>query len=121
MVDVAEIKLWGTLVGAVRWNNETQLSSFEYSPAFIVKDWDISPIKIPITGGARIFSFPENRKGKNESVATFKGLPGLLADALPDRYGNQIINSWLAKNRRQSNRNKHQELISKAFMNSHCR
>ena len=100
MVDVAEIKLWGTLVGAVRWNNQTQLASFEYSPAFLEKKWDISPIKMPIAGGSRIFSFPENRKDKNESVATFKGLPGLLADALPDRYGNQLINGWLAKNGR---------------------
>ena len=100
MVDAAEIKLWGELVGAVRWDAQNQLASFQYSPAFLKKQWDISPIKMSITEGAHIFSFPELRKGKNDSVATFKGLPGLLADALPDRYGNQLINLWLAKNGR---------------------
>ena len=100
MVDVAEIKLWGALVGAVRWDPQSQLASFQYSPVFLKKEWDISPIKMPITEGSRIFSFPELRKGKNDSVDTFKGLPGLLADALPDRYGNQLINLWLAKNGR---------------------
>jgi len=100
MVDAAEIKLWGELVGAVRWDPQQQLATFQYSPAFLKKEWDIAPIKMPITEGLRIFSFPELRKGKNDSVDTFKGLPGLLADALPDRYGNQLINLWLAKNGR---------------------
>ncbi len=100
MVDAAEIKLWGKLVGAVRWDAQQQLATFQYSPAFLKKEWDIAPIKMPITEGFRIFSFPELRKGKNDSVDTFKGLPGLLADALPDRYGNQLINLWLAKNGR---------------------
>lgn len=100
MVDSAEIKLWGEMVGAVRWDAQQQLATFQYSPAFLKKQWDISPIKMPIAEASRIFSFPELRKGKNESVDTFKGLPGLLADALPDRYGNQLINLWLAKNGR---------------------
>jgi serine/threonine-protein kinase HipA len=100
MVDAAEIKLWGELVGAVRWDAQQQLATFQYSPTFLKKEWNIAPIKMPFTEGARIFSFPEVRKGKNERVDTFKGLPGLLADALPDRYGNQLINLWLAKNGR---------------------
>ena len=44
MVDVAEIKLWGALVGAVRWDSQSQLASFQYSPVFLKKEWDISPI-----------------------------------------------------------------------------
>ncbi|WP_026452689.1 type II toxin-antitoxin system HipA family toxin [Aequorivita capsosiphonis] len=103
MVDAAEIKLWGQLVGAVRWDAQTQLASFQYSPNFLRREWDISPIKMPISEGSRIFSFPELRRDKNDSVDTFKGLPGLLADALPDRYGNQLINLWLAKNGRPAN------------------
>lgn len=103
MVDVAEIKLWDTLVGAVRWDEQNQLATFQYSPAFLKKEWDISPVKMPILEGNRIFSFPELRKEKNDSVDTYKGLPGLLADALPDRYGNQLINLWLAKNGRPAN------------------
>ncbi len=100
MVDAAEIKLWGQLVGAVRWDAQNQLASFQYSPDFLKNQWDVSPIKMPIRDGARIFSFPELRKGKNDAVDTFKGLPGLLADALPDRYGNQLINLWLARHGR---------------------
>ena len=100
MVDVAEIKLWGELVGAVQWNNTSKVASFQFSPNFLKKGIDLSPIKMPISEGDRIFSFPELRKAKNNSVDTFKGLPGLLADALPDRYGNQLINLWLARNGR---------------------
>lgn len=103
MVDVAEIKIWGTLVGAVRWDTQQQLASFQYSPDFLKKQWDIAPIKMPIADGSRIFEFPQLRKGKNDTVDTFKGLPGLLADALPDRYGNQLINLWLAQNGRPAN------------------
>lgn len=103
MVDVAEIKIWGTLVGAVRWDTQQQLASFQYSPDFLKKQWDIAPIKMPIADGSRIFEFPQLRKGKNDTVDTFKGLPGLLADALPDRYGNQLINLWLAQNGRAAN------------------
>lgn len=100
MVDVAEINLWGELVGAVQWNNTSKVASFQFSPNFMKKGIDLSPIKMPISEGDRIFSFPELRKAKNNSVDTFKGLPGLLADALPDRYGNQLINLWLARNGR---------------------
>ena len=58
---------------------------------------------MPIQNGERIYSFPELRKSKNEEVSTFKGLPGLLADALPDKYGNQLINIWLAQEGRPPN------------------
>ncbi len=97
MVDVAEVKIWGELVGAVRWDESQQLASFEYSAKFLAKEWDLSPIKMQQSEGSRIYRFPELRKGKNDSISTFKGLPGLLADALPDRYGTQLINMWLAQ------------------------
>lgn len=103
MVDVVEIKIWGEQVGAVRWDESLQLASFQYDKKFIAKDQDLSPIKMPIKNGDRIYSFPELRKGKDEEIATFKGLPGLLADALPDKYGNQLINIWLAQNGRPAN------------------
>lgn len=103
MVDVAEVKIWGQLVGAVRWDEPSQLASFEYAPAFLKKGWDLSPIKMPIRNAGQIFSFPELRRGKNEEYDTFKGLPGLLADSLPDRYGNQLINIWLARQGRPEN------------------
>ena len=97
MVDVAEVKIWDTLVGAVSWNTQTQLASFEYAPAFLKKNWDLSPIKMPISNGQQIYQFPALRKNKNDEFDTFKGLPGMLADALPDRYGNQLINIWLTQ------------------------
>ncbi len=100
MVDAAEVKIWGEMVGAVRWDSEKQLASFQYAKKFLAKGYDLAPLKMPISNGDRIYSFPELRKANDEQVATFKGLPGLLADALPDRYGNQLINLWLAQNGR---------------------
>ena len=103
MVDVAEVKIWGELAGAVRWDQEQQLGYFQYDPNFIQKGWDLSPIKMSIENGSTIYSFPELRKGRSETEDTFKGLPGLLADALPDKYGNRLINVWLAKQGRPEN------------------
>lgn len=100
MVDAAEVRIWGELVGAVRWDENNQLASFQYARNFLEKGYDLSPIKMPIKNGDRIYSFPDLRKAKDEQIATFKGLPGLLADALPDKYGNQLTNIWLAQNGR---------------------
>lgn len=97
MVDAAEIRIWGELAGAVRWDESQQLGSFQYDPGFLQKDWELSPIKMPLAQGSRIFRFPELRKGRGETEDAFKGLPGLLADALPDKYGNKLINTWLAQ------------------------
>jgi len=102
MVDVAEVKIWGELVGAVRWDSERQLASFQFDKKFLSKNWDLSPIKMPVSKGDIIYSFPELRVRHNEEN-TFKGLPGLLSDALPDKYGNQLINLWLAQNGRPAN------------------
>lgn len=103
MVDVAEVRIWGQLVGAIKWNQELQLATFEYEANFLKIGWDLSPIKMPLANGERVYSFPELRKNKDNTVDTFKGLPGLLADVLPDRYGNQLINIWLAQQGREAN------------------
>ncbi|MCB9231675.1 MAG: type II toxin-antitoxin system HipA family toxin [Bacteroidia bacterium] len=97
MVDVAEVKVWGELAGAIRWDESQQMGYFQYEPKFIQKDWELSPLKMPLSQGTRIYSFPELRKGRNETEDTFKGLPGLLSDVLPDKYGNRLINIWLAQ------------------------
>jgi serine/threonine-protein kinase HipA len=102
MVDVAEIKIWGELAGAVVWDAQQQLASFQYDPRFLRHGWDLSPLKMPINEGSRIYRFPELRRTKDDAYDTFKGLPGLLADALPDRYGNQLINIWLAQQGRNA-------------------
>ena len=103
MVDYAEVKIWGESVGAVRWIQNRGLASFQYDPRFLSKGWDISPIKMPLKNGNRTYSFPELRPTRDEDINTFKGLPGLLSDALPDKYGNQLINVWLAQRGRPAN------------------
>ncbi len=97
MITTAFVKIWDVLVGAVAWDQENQLANFEYDPDFIEKNWDLSPIKMPISAGAKIYNFPNLRVGRESVYDTFKGLPGLLADMLPDKYGNQLIDTWLAQ------------------------
>ncbi len=98
MITTAFINIWNKRVGAVAWDEKNGLTSFEFDPKFFVNNWDLSPLKMPIEGSkGRVFSFPELR-----GTTTFKGLPGLLADVLPDKYGNGLINSWLASNGRPS-------------------
>jgi len=100
MVDAAEVYLWGDLIGAVRWLRDQSYSVFEYSEDFIAQQQEIAPIQMPIDQKGRLYSFPELTNRRNFRESTFKGLPGLLADALPDRYGNELINAWLARNGR---------------------
>lgn len=102
-MNVAEVKIWGKLVGAVAWDTNKGLATFEYDPKFKTLGWDLSPLKMPVYSNRNRFSFPELRKDKNSEYDTFKGLPGLLADALPDKYGNQLINLWLAQQGRPQN------------------
>ena len=98
MINNAFVYIWNQRVGAVSWDSEQQLGTFEYDKSFLQKGWQLSPILMPIQNGEHFFQFPENRHS-----TTFKGLPGLLADVLPDKYGNALINAWLAKQGRPSN------------------
>jgi len=100
MVDVAEVRIWGEFVGAVRWDEEQKYASFQFHPEFIKNGWDLSPLKMSIANGSQIYQFPELRKAKEAVEDTFKGLPGMLADSLPDKYGNKLIDRWLEKNNR---------------------
>ncbi len=99
-MNVAEVKIWGELVGAVAWDEKTGLASFEYASKFKKLNWQLAPLKMPVGSAKNIISFPELRTNKNAGFDTFKGLPGLLADVLPDKYGNQLINMWLAQHGR---------------------
>lgn len=100
MVDYAYVKIWGNLVGVVRWDSGRQIADFQYDRSFLAKNLNLSPLKMPVGNGDRIYSFPELLPGKENRDNTFNGLPGLLADSLPDRYGNQLIEAWLARNGR---------------------
>jgi serine/threonine-protein kinase HipA len=93
MINSAFINLWSERVGAIAWDADKGVADFEFEPAFLRNGRDIAPLKMPVSAAnGRIFSFPELRESQ-----TFKGLPGLLADVLPDRYGNTLINAWLAR------------------------
>lgn len=98
MINNAFVNIWNKRVGAVSWDRETGLGSFQYDKEFLKTGLELSPLLMPINQGERIFDFPENRDNN-----TFKGLPGLLADILPDKYGNALINTWLARNGRPTN------------------
>lgn len=98
MINNAFVNIWGKRVGAISWNNDTGVGTFEYDSVFLKSGLDIAPVKMPALDGGRLFSFPENRDN-----TTFKGLPGLLADVLPDKYGNALINAWLARQGRPTN------------------
>lgn len=93
MVNNAYIKIWDQLVGAIAWDAAQGMAFFEFDPKFRMHEWDLAPLKMPIAAArGSIFSFPELIRSN-----TFKGLPGLLADVLPDKYGNRLINEWLIK------------------------
>jgi serine/threonine-protein kinase HipA len=98
-METAYINIWNTRVGAVAWDASAGLGTFQFAPAFLNNRWDLAPLKMPVAeAGKRIFSFTELR-----NITAFKGLPGMLADSLPDKYGNEIINNWLARRGRPSN------------------
>ena len=93
-VDVANVRLWGGRLGAVAWNEKRGCADFEYDPAFLKRGLEVSPLMMPL--GKQIYSFPALKKD------TYHGLPGMLADALPDRFGNSLIDLWLASHGRTS-------------------
>jgi serine/threonine-protein kinase HipA len=103
VVDYAYVHIWGTFAGVVRWDAAQQLASFQFDKNFLNENWDISPIKMPVSNGDRIYSFSDLLPPKDMTDDAFKGLPGLLADSLPDKYGNQLIETWLAQNGRPPN------------------
>ena len=98
-IDTAIVKLWGDTVGAVSWLDDRAYGIFEYDRDFLKKGLDISPLHMSLNearrGDARFFFSSLNKD-------TFLGLPGLLADTLPDKFGNSIIDSWLSRNGRDS-------------------
>lgn len=99
-MNTAYVKIWGELVGAVAWDEASGIASFEYEPSFKQRGWDISPLQMSIMETKNVFAFPALRKHVDTSLDTFRGLPGALADVLPDRYGNDLLNVWLAQHGR---------------------
>ena len=85
----ANVILWGRRIGAVSWDETRSLGVFQYDPAFAGAGIEVAPLTMPARETP--YEFPAlNRE-------TFRGLPGMLADALPDRFGNRLIDAWLAE------------------------
>ncbi len=85
---LAEVKLWGRTIGAVSLDADRVVAAFQYSREFARSRIEVSPIVMPLSD--RIYTFP------SLSPRTFHGLPGLLSDSLPDKFGNALIDAWLA-------------------------
>jgi len=88
VASVAEVRLWGRKIGAVSLEEGAATAAFEYDPAFVASGIELSPIVMPLARG--VYQFP------SLAAESFHGLPGLLADSLPDRFGNALIDAWLA-------------------------
>lgn len=95
MVDVAQVNLFGSPMGALRWNERLGVAQFEYFDEFIGRGIEPSPLLMPVRHG-RVYSFSDIGK------ETFKGLPGMLADSLPDTYGRALFDRWLDLTGRKS-------------------
>lgn len=89
MKTTAKVILFGTHVGSVVWDEERELGIYEYHPGFRASGIEIAPLTMPLGPGT--FRFPDL------SRESFKGLPGMLADCLPDKFGNLLIDRWLAE------------------------
>ena len=88
VMEVVKINYENHQVGAASFDTDTGVGAFEYHTAFIERGIELAPIKMPLA--KRIYSFPEL------DYETFKGLPGLIADSLPDDFGNAVLNAWVA-------------------------
>lgn len=85
---IAKVQLWGRTIGAVSLEDGREIAAFQYDPVFAASGIGLSPVVMPLS--ERVHEFPALAR------QTFHGLPGLLADSLPDRFGNALIDAWLA-------------------------
>lgn len=93
MSTIAEVRMWGRTIGAVALAENSDVAAFEYAPEFLRSNIQPAPLVMPLA--PRVYTFPEL------SRRTFHGLPGMLADSLPDRFGHLLIDAWLAAQGRQ--------------------
>ncbi len=91
----ATVNLWGTTIGYVAMDAGERHARFQYDPDFVASGIDLAPLQMPLRENF-IYRFPDLH------TRSFHGLPGLLADSLPDKYGNRLINVWLAQTGRRA-------------------
>jgi serine/threonine-protein kinase HipA len=88
-VEKIEVSAWDEKVGAVVLDPSSGYYAFAYYPRFVNLGIELAPIQMPLSSSPYLFAYlPEQ---------TFKRLPALLADALPDDFGNSLIDAWMAK------------------------
>ena len=85
---IAKVQLWGRTIGAVALDAGRDVAAFQYAAEFARSGIELSPLTMPLS--ERVYEFP------TLPPITFHGLPGLLADSLPDKFGNTLIDAWLA-------------------------
>lgn len=90
----ATVRLYGTDIASVAWDAAREIGMLEYHPDFLRSGIEVAPLHMPLAPG--VYQFPDLPR------ETFKGLPGLLADCLPDRFGNLLIDQWLARQGRKA-------------------
>lgn len=88
MINTAEVKMWGTRIAVIHLDEKNPYVSFEYDKQFVKSGIEVAPIHMPLSN--RVYEFP------NLVSDAFHGVPGMIADSLPDKFGNSIINQWLA-------------------------
>ena len=88
MSTTAAVNLWGRTIGAVTLDDDERFAAFEYDPDFARSGIQVAPLVMPLS--REIYTF------RDLPLQTFRGLPGLLADSLPDKFGNKLIDAWLA-------------------------
>ena len=93
MHNTANVYLWGTHVGTVLLTDDSPIAKFQYTGEFRDMGIEVSPLRMPLS--ATVFEFPDL------PVKSFHGLPGLVADSLPDKFGNKVITAWLREQGRR--------------------
>lgn len=86
-VDLVEVRAWGRTVGAVAFDPATEFYAFEYDSEWVATGQQLAPLQMPNQPGT--FVFPDL------SPETFQRLPAMIADGLPDRFGNALVNAWM--------------------------
>ena len=81
-------------VGVIFWDAPRRVAVFEYTPEFVAAGLELSPLKMPLR--PQPYQFPRLHE-------SYVGLPGLLADSLPDVYGKVLIDEWVRRRGRDPN------------------
>jgi serine/threonine-protein kinase HipA len=89
-----EVRLWDSTIGAALLEPGARAAVFQYTPDFAASGIQVAPLEMPLR--TEPYAFPDL------PPKAFRGLPGMLADSLPDKFGNALIDAWLAQQGREA-------------------